>query len=168
MTTHGSKRRHAGFTLVEILVVTGISTALIVALLSVYVSCARSWHRASLAIDTTREVNHCLEQMIYGVGTGMGLRASYAVTNLGASTDWLLRSSNYNGMAWYDYNPARTTVVYSNAAGSQVIGTNIIASTVTATVNGVYIALTVLKTDGRYSGSNTMSTFVKLRTATMR
>jgi prepilin-type N-terminal cleavage/methylation domain-containing protein len=168
MNTHASRIRQNGFTLVEILIVVGISASVIVALLSVYLSCIRSWHRASLAIETTQEANRCLNQLVYGVGTGMGLRASYTVTNLGSATDWLLRTSNYDGMAWFDYNASKKIVVYSNASGFQVIGTNIIASSVTTTVNSVKITLTVLKTDGQFSGTNTMSTFVKLRTATIR
>lgn len=168
MKTYAEKMRRTGFTLVEILITMGISVSVIVALLSVYLNCARSWHRTVLAIESTREINHCLQQMIYGVGTGMGLRASYAVTNFGTADNWLLRSTNGSEVAWYDYDPSRTLVIFSNAAGIQVIGTNIIASTVTSTVNSVKIALTVRKVDGQYSASNTVSTFVKLRTATMR
>ena len=168
MKTCVFKNNRGGFTLTEILIALGVSTAMIVALLSVYLTCLRSWHQTVLAIDTSREANHCLEQMIYGVGTGMGLRASYSATNMGSTTDWLIKSSNYNGLAWYDYDANKTIVIYSNSAGSQVIGTNIISSTLTSTVNSISISMTVLKTDGRYSGSNTMSTFVKLRTASMR
>jgi len=168
MKTVVFRKRRRGFTLVEILITVGISTSMIVALLSVYLTCVRSWHQTVLVIDTTREINHCLEQMIYGVGTGMGLRASYSVTNLGSATDWLLLSSNASGLASYDYNPGQTTVVFSNAAGRQVIGTNIVGSTVTTDGKCVGIALTIVKTDGQFSGSNTMSTFVKLRTASMR
>ena len=162
------RARSAGFTLIEILIAFGIATSLIVGLLSVYLTCGRSWHRASLAIDTTREANRCLDQMVYGVGTNMGLRSCSWVTNTGSASDWVLRASNFNGVAWYDYNPAQTTVVYSNAAGRLVIGTNIVASTVTATGSGVGITLTVQKSDGQFTGSGTMSTFVKLRTAMMR
>lgn len=168
MKTVAVKKKRRGFTLVEILITVAISTSMIVALLSVYLTCMRSWYRTALVINTTREVNHCLEQMIYGVGTGMGLRASYSVTNLGSSTDWMLRSSNINGLAWYDFNQSQTTIVYSNATEWQVIGTNIIGSTVTTDGKSVSIALTLFKTDGRFSESNTMSTFVKLRTASMR
>ena len=160
--------RQGGFSLIEILIAMGISVSVIVGLLSVYLTCARSWHRTVLAIDTTQAANHCLDQMVYGVGTSLGLRASYAVTNLGSATNWLLRSSNYYEVAWYDYEPGATTVVFSNAAGKQLIGTNIIASTVTSTVTGLKIALTVMIVDGQYSASNTLSTFVKYRTATMR
>lgn len=168
MKTSAFRKKRNGFTLVEILITVAISTSMIVALLSVYLTCVRSWHRTTLVISATREVNHCLEQMIYGVGTGMGLRASYSVTNLGSTTDWMLRSSNANGLAWYDFNPGQTTVVFSNTSGRQVIGTNIIGSSVITDGKSVAIALNVLKVDGRFSGSNTMSTFVKLRTANMR
>jgi len=154
--------------LVEILITLGISVSAMVALLSVYITCTRSWHRTVLAIDTTREANHCLDQMVYGVGTGMGLRSSFSLTNLGTSANWLLRSSNYNGLAWYDYDPSRTVVIYSNADGNQVIGTNIIASAVASSMTSVSIYLTVRKGDGQFSMSNTVGTLVKLRAPTSR
>jgi type II secretory pathway pseudopilin PulG len=163
---HKTGRR--GFTLAETMVTIGISTSVIVALLSVYITCLRYWRQSVLAVQTTQEANHCLNQMIYGVGSNSGLRAAYAVTNLGTTTDWQFRSSNYSGVAWYDFNTAQQAVLYSNAAGRQVIGTNIVASSATSTVNTIRISLTVLKTDGGYSGSNTVSTFVKLRTASTR
>ncbi len=152
----------------EILVTVGVSASVMVALLSVYITCAKSWHRTALAIESTREVNHCLDQIVYGVGTGMGLRASYSVTNLGTAGNWTLRSSNYNGLAWYDYEPGSKVVIYSNAAGRWVIGTNIIASGVTSTLTSVSISLTVRKSDGRFSMTNTVGTLVKLRTPASR
>jgi len=156
-------KRRLGFTMVEIMVTAAISSSVLIAILSVYISCIQSWHRTTLSIGVTREASHCLDQMVYGVGTGQGLRASYAITNLGSATNWVLLSSNYSGVAWYNYNPTQTTVTYSNATKSLIIGTNIIASTATATVNTVNIALTVRKFDGRYSESNTVRTFVKIR-----
>ncbi len=149
--------------MVEMMITVAISGSVLVALLSVYLSCAQSWHRTSLSINTTQEAAHCLDQMIYGVGTGLGLRASSSVTNWGTATNWVLRSSNIYEVAWYNYNPGKTIVTFSNAAGSRVIGTNIITSSVTATVNSVNIALTVRKSDGRYSETNTVRTFVKIR-----
>lgn len=168
MNTPPSQPGRSGFTLSEILIATAISASVIAALLSVYLVCIQSWHRVALVSDATHEGNRCLDRMVYGVGTGMGLRASYSVTNAGTATDWVLRTSNYNGVASYDYIPSRTVILYSNAGVIQILGTNIVSSTVTATVNGVRISLTVGKTDGRLSETNQMTTFVKLRTATMR
>ena len=163
MKTPAYKMRRHGFTLLEMLITVAISGSVFVAILSVYLSCIQSWNRTTLSLNTTEEASTCLDKMIYGVGTGLGLRASYSATNLGTASSWQLRSSNYNEVASYNYNPAETTVSFSNASGSWVIGTNIIASTLTSTVNSVAVALTVLKTDGRYSESNTVRTFVKLR-----
>lgn len=168
MTTRTYKKGRGGFTLSEIMITAGISVSVIVALLSVYLTCASSWHKTVLAIDATREANHCLDQMVYGVGTGMGLRASYSVTNLGTSANWLLRSSNFSGVAWYDYDPNMKMVIYSNTAVKLVIGTNIVASTVVSTPTSVGISLTVWKGDGQFSMSNTVGTFVKLRAPASR
>lgn len=152
----------------EMVVTIAISTSVVVALLSVYITCIRYWHQSVLSVKATQEANYCINQMIYGVGSNSGLRAAYVVTNLGTTSDWLLRSSNYSGLAWYDFNPAQQCVTFSNSTGRQLIGTNIVSSIATATVSTVQFSLTVLKTDGRYAASNTMSTLVKMRTATMR
>ena len=163
MKTRTNRVWRRGFTAVEMLITVAISGSVLVAILSVYITCIQSWHRTTLSISTTQEATHCLDQMVYGVGTGFGMRAAYSVTNLASTTNWILLSSNFSGLAWFSYNPAKTTVTYSNAAKSQIIGTNIASSTATSTASNVYIALTVLKTDGRYSESNTVRTFVKIR-----
>ena len=92
----------------------------------------------------------------------MGLRGAYWVTNMGTSTNWQLRSSNYYEQIDYQYYPTRRTVVFSNATRSLVIGTNIVSSQVTVS-NGVTIVLTLQQSDGPFPDGNVMSTYVRLR-----
>jgi len=153
----------AGFTAVESLISLAVSVFLLAGLLSVFVICNRYWHITSLDMSTTRGGSSCLQQMVYGVGTNIGLRGAYWVTNSGTATNWALQSSNYYGRISYTYSPASKTVVFSNATSSRVIGTNIVASQVTNTAFGLSISVTLQQTDGRFTEGNTLSTYVKLR-----
>jgi len=164
MNVGKSSARRCGFTMVESVISLSISVILLSGLLSVYILCNRLWHVTGLDLSTVRKGNQCLEKMVYGVGTGMGLRGAYWVTNMGTSTNWLLKSSNYYEQVYYQYFPASSTVVFSNATTSVVIGTNIVSSQVSVAGNGVTIVLTLQQSDGPFPDGNVMSTFVRLRT----
>ena len=140
-----------------------VSVLIVTCLLSVYIACNRYWHQTSLDLATSRQGNQCLERMVYGVGTNIGLRGAYWATNSGTSANWNLISSNYYGIVWYSYNSTSQTVVFSNSQGSSVIGRNITSSQVVAT-NGLTISLTLQKVDGRYTNNNAINTYIKLRT----
>ena len=150
--------------MVESMITMAISVFLIAGLLYVFVLCNRFWHVTGLDLSTTRKGNQCLEKMVYGVGTGMGLRAAYWVTNWGTSTNWLLQSSNYYEQVWYKYEPASGRVIFSNASFSCVIGTNVVASQVSTSAFGLSISLTLQQSDGPFPDGNSLNTFVKLRT----
>ena len=160
---HGTVRVRSGFTMVESLISLAISVVLLAALMNTFVLCNRLWHVTSLDISTVREGNSCLQQMIYGVGTGMGLRGAYWVTNTGSATNWSLVSSNYYQQIYYTYSPSRKTVTYSNATQSLVIGTNIVSAQVSVGAGGVMVLLTLQQWDGPFPDGNQMSSFVRLR-----
>lgn len=165
MKTRFSIVQKGGFTLIETMFVLGISVFLITVLLSCFVMGIRYWHQTSMELTSTLEGSTCLDRMVYGVGTGMGLRAAYWVTNIGtSSTNWSLVTSNYYGMVWYKYNISNSTILFSNAQGKSIIGTNIIASQVVTSQYGINISLTVKKSDAGYADTNVFSTFVHPRT----
>jgi prepilin-type N-terminal cleavage/methylation domain-containing protein len=152
-----------GYTLVEIMVAVFVSALVVTGLLGGYVVCTRYWHRTSAQLSTTTVGSRCLESMVYGEGTSMGLRAAYWVTNLGSATNWSLLSSNVYERIWYTYDRANKRVFYSNALRSVVIATNIVDSQVTFASNGLKIAISVLQYDGPYPDGNKFETFVKPR-----
>ena len=162
MKARKSSAGRSGFTMAESLISLSVSVFLLAALMNTFIVCNRLWHITSLDISTVREGNSCMQQMVYGVGTGMGLRGAYWVTNTGSSTNWSLRSSNYYEQIYYTYSPARKTVTFSNASLSLVIGTNIVSSQVSVS-NGVTIVLTLQQQDGPFPDGNVMSTYVRLR-----
>jgi len=149
--------------MVESMIAMGVSIFIIAGLLTVFVVCDQYWHRTSLTLSTIRQGNQCLEKMIYGVGTNIGMRGAYWVTNRATSTNWQLQSSNYYGQVWFIYDRTNQNIIFSNACENYVIGHQIVDSQVSST-NGLSISLTVQQSDGRYATSNTLSTYVKLRT----
>ena len=149
--------------MVESMIALGISVFLLAGLLNVFIACNRYWHVTSLNMSTTRQGSHCLQQMVYGVGTNIGLRGAYWITNSGTSTNWVLTSSNYYGTVWYKYVASSKTVVFSNASSTCVIGTNIVASQVSTSAFGLGISLTVQQSAGPFPDGNQFSTYVKLR-----
>lgn len=156
-------RRSRGFTLVEIMIVMGISVFVVAGMMASFILGYQYWHRTSAEIATTRLGSGCLQKMIYGTGTSMGLRAACWVTNQGTATNWILRTSNYYEQVWYRLNTTQGTVTFSNASGSVVIGSNIIASTVTQDLKGLSISLTLQNQNGPFPDGNKFSTYVKIR-----
>jgi type II secretory pathway pseudopilin PulG len=157
-----------GFTLVEIMIAMGISLFVVAGMMASFVLGYQYWRRTSLEMSTTRIGSTCLEKMVYGCGTSMGLRAACWVTNTGSATNWALRSSNYCGEVWYRLNAAQRTVTFSNASGSLVIGTNIVASTVTQDSKGLTISMTLQQSDGPFPDGNKFTTYVKIRAPARR
>jgi len=153
-----------GFTLFETLFAAGLSVLVMAMLFEAFIVCNRNWHRTALDLASTREGSQCLERMVYGVGTGLGLRAAYWVTNWGSTTNWQLQSSNYYGYSWYRFNPANQVVVFSNARGISVIGSNVVSSLVSNTPMGISVSLTLVQAEGGFRETNSLSTYIKMRT----
>ena len=162
MNTPGHSNESSGFTVIESMIAMGVSMFILAGLLTVFIICNQYWHRTSLALATNRQGNQCLEKMIYGVGNNIGLRGAYWITNRASSANWRVQSTNYYGEIWYIYDRTNQNITFSNSHENTVIGRYVIDSSVAYT-NGLYVSLTVRQTDGRYSSSNTLSTFVKLR-----
>ncbi|MEI6563268.1 MAG: hypothetical protein WCO42_03050 [bacterium] len=162
MKTRSNRIYRTGFTAVESMITVAISVFIVAGLLTVFIVCNRYWHQTSLDLAITRQGNQCLEKMVFGYGTNIGLRGAYWVTNRATSTNWRIQSSNYYGEVWYVYDATNKVVIFSNKQENCVIGRGIVASQV-STINGLSISLTSQQSDGRYTSSNALSTFVKLR-----
>lgn len=69
-----------GFTLVELMIATGLFGLVIAGSLGVYIMCQRMWRSTSLSMDTSHMAGLAIQRMVYGVGTNSGLRAAAMVT----------------------------------------------------------------------------------------
>jgi len=103
-------RNRAGFTLIELMIATGIFTFVVAGSLSVYVLCQKFWHSTSLNMQTSQTASMALSKMVYGVGEKSGLRAaasiSFAQYPSNAATSASLHSHLFptNYRYWLDAN----------------------------------------------------------------
>jgi type II secretory pathway pseudopilin PulG len=157
-------QRRSGFTLAEALVAVSLFTLVMAMLIKAFLMCNRNWYRARVNMMASQRGSQCLERMVYGVGTGLGLRAAYTTTNLGTAASWWLMSSNYYGIDWYRYVAGSRIVTYSNSAMNCRIATNVISSWVSNLPAGLALSVTICETDGTFTDTNSMSTTIKRRT----
>lgn len=68
--------RGKAFTLVELTIAVSLFGLLVTGAFGVYIMCQRMWRATSLQLETTHMANLALERMVYGLGTGSGLRAA--------------------------------------------------------------------------------------------
>jgi len=65
-----------GFTLVELMITTGIFGLTMAGAIGVYVMCQKMWQATSLSMATNREGNLALSRLVYGIGSNNGLRTA--------------------------------------------------------------------------------------------
>lgn len=160
-----------GFTLVEILIASGLVVLVAAGVFSIYIMCLNVWHSTSIKMRATREANMAVARLVYGPGTNNGLRSASA-NNLDLSEDtdgsWSLVFSNqFEGVQRIDYDAQTGNIDFgpdsSYPSDRQHISGNVAASSVAYTNNGIAFTLTIALSEGRFSASNQVSTFVKLR-----
>ena len=81
---------------------------------------------------------------------------------------WRITSSNeFDGTKWIDYNINARNIVYwpniTDSSSRQLICNYVESATASNTSDGIFISITIVKEDGRFDASNTVSTFVKIR-----
>lgn len=75
-----SRLNHHGFTMVEVMVASAISTMVLIGLITFFVSTFSYWHGVNLRMEADSDVNIAMSRMVYGMGGGnqLGLRAAAA------------------------------------------------------------------------------------------
>lgn len=100
-----------------------------------------------------------------------GASSHRVFTNFGSPTSWRITFSNeFDGLHYIDYNKRARNIVYWPVVTvnpyeptRQLICDYVSATTASNTSDGIFISITVVKEDGRFVASNTVSTFVKIR-----
>ena len=148
-----------GFTLVEMCMSMAIVTLLTVGIFNVFYQVLQTYNETSLMSATAVQASFALDRMVIGVGTNAGLREAQAstVTTTSTSTNW--QFSYDNGLS-FTYSATNKTIV--DQSGDLVVS-NLVASTLTNTTNGVQISVSVAQSCGGRTLTNTMSTFVEFR-----
>lgn len=163
----GVLNRSRGFTLTEVMVALGVFSLVMASAVPVFVMCQRSWALTSVQLQAAQKASAAVERLVYGVGAQYGLRsavsASVVVT---PGTDWRVSYMDIMGMSnSFTYSSAGRQLLYdgSDTAGSVVVGRSIAAASVTNSVDGLAICVTAGVTEGRYTATNTMTTYVAYR-----
>lgn len=168
MCSHGRQAK-SGFTLAEIMVASGVLLFVVTGAIAIYISSSWIWNSTTVTVDASQEASKILAKIVYGVGTNMGIRAALAstvnVAPLGGS--WMLGYKVPGGDSnLFVYYSSAQCIVYSDGRTNEVpvmIGTNVTAFSAINMTNGIALQVSVVKRDGRFVATNTMSTFVNYR-----
>ncbi len=152
-------RSTGGFTLVEMCISMGIVTLVTVGMFNVFWQVLKTYNETSLMSITAKQASMALDRMVIGIGTNAGLREAQAstVTTTSTTTNWQL--SYTSGLTFTYYTNTHAIVDQSG----KCIVSNLVASTVTNTTNGVQISVSVAQSCGGRTLTNTMVTFVQFR-----
>jgi len=157
-----------GFTLTEIMVAISVFSLVMAAGVPAYIMCQRTWARTSAELQAAQEASLALSRMIYGVGAQYGLRSAMS-SNVWRQTNsdgWTVSYRDISGASnMFAYSRSARTLTYDGPATSNavVIARNIVSATASNSANGMYLSVTCLYSEGRFSSSNAMSTFVAFR-----
>lgn len=156
------KTRSAGFTLVEIMVVQVLFGIVMIAVCSFYIASLNSWKMADLKQEVAHRTSTALERIVYGVGSGAGIRSAKALTLDHSGDGWALTIDG-GLVSTVTYDPNAKTLTYM--PGDILICENVVDSSALLEDNGVTVSVTVEGTDGKWSERNTMTTFASIRNA---
>ena len=148
-----------GFTLVEMSMSMAILTLLTVGIFNVFYQVLQAYNETSLMSTTAVQASFALDRMVIGIGTNAGLREAQAstVTTTSTSSNWVF--SYDNGLS-FTYSTNNHAIV--DQSGNLVVS-NLVASTLTNTTNGIQISVSVAQSCGGRTLTNTMATFVEFR-----
>jgi prepilin-type N-terminal cleavage/methylation domain-containing protein len=154
-----ARRSAGGFSLVEMSMSMAIVTLLMVGIWNVFYQVLQTYNETSLMSATAVQASFALDRMVIGMGTNAGLREAQAstVTTSSTSSNWQL---SYNTGLSFAYSATNETIV--DQSGDYIVS-NLVASTLTNTTNGVQISVSVAQSCGGRTLTNTMATFVEFR-----
>ena len=165
-TSRNNRRRAAaGMTLVEVMVATVIGALVVAGSLMLFVTFLRLYNTTTLMRNTGNAASRALDRMVYGVGSGAGLREAGG-TNVFLTTTanggWRL---DYNSTFFFQY--VADSKIITNDTGT-LICTNVTSSSVTLYTNNAHnaacrISLSVAQNAGGDTWTNTFTTAVQFR-----
>lgn len=77
-----------GFTLVELMITTGLFGLTMAGAIGVYVMCQKMWQATSLGMGASRDGNLALSRLVYGAGSNNGLRAASSIVYEDMNGQW--------------------------------------------------------------------------------
>lgn len=154
-----------GFTLTEVMFSSGIITIIIAGVFPVYFMYRQVWGKTSLDLETTRRASTAIEHLVYGTGNNAGLRGARNVTvSTNVSGGWHLEYTDVEDKTnSVTYIADATNGTISATPGPVTIGRYVTAASILQVTGGIHVAVTVARSDGRFSSTRTMGSFVSYR-----
>jgi prepilin-type N-terminal cleavage/methylation domain-containing protein len=149
----------SGFTLAEVMISMFILLLVMAAAMALYLVYQNSWVTASLARTSSHRSSLAMERIVYGVGGNGGLREAQqnSVSVTYPAGGWRV---DYNGNRFLRYTAGTQQI--TDESGN-VLGRNILNSSLSYVTNGCEIMVQVRETGGRRSATNRVQSFVQFR-----
>jgi type II secretory pathway pseudopilin PulG len=168
-TKLNSRMSSNGFTLVEVLVATGIGSFVVAGVMILSMAFLWSYRDTTSLRNTSSSASLALERMVHGVGGNAGLlaaQASTVITVTQPSGSWLC-SYNASPNLSFQWTPATRLITDQNGKTicSGVITSNVTPTSSAGVVNGCIISVTVCEDAGAHiaTETNVMTTYVQFR-----
>lgn len=169
MNTYHRSTGSRGFTLTELMMAVAVMTMVISGTLGVYFTCGRCYWNTDVQVRAARISAMAVQKLVYGVNGSNGIRSAFS-TNISASSSsgaWTLSYSVPDGsLHSFYYRPLDGALLYTNSMwGNRVttVATHIAFSSISNSATGVDVAVRSMVEDGRFSASNTFTTFIHYR-----
>ena len=168
--------RRDGFTLVEVMVASGISMLVVLGLITFFISTYSYWNGVNLRMEADSDVNIAMNRLVYGMGgtDERGLRAavmeSVTVTS-GNNGGWTISYDTKGAGSKtksFTYIPKTSqkagSLEFKRGTATKVAGRDIIAPQLPSIKKGVMtISLRVEKERGKLKASRQIETKIYLR-----
>ncbi len=160
-----SYKSKLGFSILELMIATALFGLAMGAAIGVYIMCQKIWHATSLSMQVAREGQTAFTRMVYGVGANEGLRAAAIVSISSNAHGWILISSNaFDGVKQINYNKQASNIFWIDSINqSSRICAHVVSANVATNLFGVNFQLSLFRQAGRFTATNQISTFVRMR-----
>jgi len=158
------KGRKSGFTMTELMVSWTLSVLVLAAAHGIVRTAMRQWYGTELFMRVGDRNSLVLERMVYGSQGAGGLREADGARLVSGTNGWTL--------TYLDADDATNVYVYTRSAGTiiylpgpLVVCSNVVAAEATTNERneGVSLRVSIQQTEGQFSWSNDMDTFVQFR-----
>ncbi len=152
-----SHLKRDGFTLVEVIVASAISSMILIGLISFFISTHSYWYGVNSRMDADSDVNIALSRMVYGMGDRLGLRtiskvktfnesnAGWTLTYLTGGEDPPLPGNPPPQENSFVYSVEDRSLIFNPGDDEQIVGRDIAEAKLT--VNGKTITSVKMITD---------------------
>jgi prepilin-type N-terminal cleavage/methylation domain-containing protein len=162
-----------GYTLVEVMLTTGIFSLVMAGSVAVYLACYKTWYSTDVAMQAAHNANMVVQRMVYGPHGSNGLRSAIStnvVTTTGSNNWSVTYCAPDGGRYQFAYVGSKEQVSYTDLtygasnAQSRLIGSRIVASSITPMAStGLSVIVKAAAFHRLGSATNTLTSYIHYR-----